>query len=200
MELQVLCSVLPISRVSAVPACIHYVGNLLPLEHVLKLRHPNISTDAAEDKRTWRYGPRIAAETSKPLVWTAMDILVAYADSKDWVTAKAARPDVHRAGNASKIGWSFWPPRSDKETISRENESNNGIWIPRSSTHLEENQSEEEDQEKGSPDEDYGTDEVHELESDESGSDYERDLQPIGGRFDALVISDVDVDTNEVSD
>ena len=31
-----------------------------------------------------------------------MDILTAYADAKGWVTAKAGRPDVHRAGNASK--------------------------------------------------------------------------------------------------
>ena len=30
-----------------------------------------------------------------------MDVLTAYADAKHWVTAKAARPDVHRAGNAS---------------------------------------------------------------------------------------------------
>ena len=30
-----------------------------------------------------------------------MDILVAFADIKGWVTAKAGRPDIHRAGNAS---------------------------------------------------------------------------------------------------
>lgn len=35
--------------------------------------------------------------------WTAMDIMTAYADRKGWVTAKAGRPDVNRAGNASKI-------------------------------------------------------------------------------------------------
>lgn len=33
--------------------------------------------------------------------WTAMDILTAYANSKGWLTAKAGRPDIHRAGNAS---------------------------------------------------------------------------------------------------
>ena len=33
--------------------------------------------------------------------WTAMDILTSYADQKGWVTAKAGRPDVNRAGNAS---------------------------------------------------------------------------------------------------
>lgn len=31
-----------------------------------------------------------------------MDILIAYANVKGWVTAKAGRPDIHRAGNASK--------------------------------------------------------------------------------------------------
>lgn len=35
------------------------------------------------------------------LTWTAMDILVAFANARSWVTAKAGRPDVHRAGNAS---------------------------------------------------------------------------------------------------
>jgi hypothetical protein len=34
--------------------------------------------------------------------WTAMDVLTAYADKKGWVTAKAGRPDVGRAGNACK--------------------------------------------------------------------------------------------------
>jgi hypothetical protein len=37
----------------------------------------------------------------KLFTWTAMDILVAFANAKGWVTAKAGRPDVHRAGNAS---------------------------------------------------------------------------------------------------
>jgi hypothetical protein len=31
-----------------------------------------------------------------------MDVLTAYADKKGWVTAKAGRPDVGRAGNSSK--------------------------------------------------------------------------------------------------
>ena len=40
-------------------------------------------------------------QPQKELVWTAMDILTAYANKKGWVTAKAGRPDVNRAGNAS---------------------------------------------------------------------------------------------------
>jgi len=30
-----------------------------------------------------------------------MDVLTAYAGAKNWVTAKAGRPDINRAGNAS---------------------------------------------------------------------------------------------------
>ena len=36
-----------------------------------------------------------------------MDVLTAYAEKKGWVTAKAGRPDVGRAGNSSKF--SFGP-------------------------------------------------------------------------------------------
>lgn len=39
--------------------------------------------------------------------WTAMDVMTAYADRKGWVTAKAGRPDVNRAGNASEWALSF---------------------------------------------------------------------------------------------
>lgn len=60
----------------------------------------------AEDKRTWRDGmkPRDSVKSPDRLNWTAMDILTAYADAKGWVTAQAGRPDVHRAGNYSKLG------------------------------------------------------------------------------------------------
>lgn len=98
--LQVLCGILPISRISAVPACIHFVTNLLPLERILNLGHPNELIVPTEDKRTWREGMTPAAGTSRIRAWTAMDILIAYANSKGWVTAKAARPDIHRAGNS----------------------------------------------------------------------------------------------------
>jgi ribosome biogenesis GTPase A len=106
MEMQVLCGTLPISRVSAVPACISYAANLLPLEEIYKLEHPAIKEAPVEvdldGKRTWRAN-RKPKETKheKAFVWTAMDILVAYADAKGWVTAQAGRQDVHRAGNAS---------------------------------------------------------------------------------------------------
>jgi hypothetical protein len=99
--LQVLSGILPISRVSAVPACIHHASQLLPLERVFGLTHPTLSTPTREDKRTWRE-PRAQDQDKKAEpAWTAMDVLTAYANAKNWVTAKAGRPDVNRAGNAS---------------------------------------------------------------------------------------------------
>lgn len=101
---QVLSGILPISRVSAVPLCIYHTSQLLPLETILGLSHPSLREPIAEDKRTWRE-PRTADSTvtlASGAKWTAMDILTAYALKKGWVTAKAGRPDVNRAGNASK--------------------------------------------------------------------------------------------------
>ncbi len=106
---QVLSGILPISRVSAIPLCIYHAARLIPLEKVLGLAHPSLASPAPEDKRTWRDGMRPATSGAgdtgegqpKEVVWTAMDILTAYATKKGWVTAKAGRPDVNRAGNAS---------------------------------------------------------------------------------------------------
>lgn len=104
-----LSGILPISRVSAIPLCIYHAARLIPLEKVLGLAHPSLSSPAPKDKRTWREGMRPEAsgagdtgqQRQKEDVWTAMDILTAYATKKGWVTAKAGRPDVNRAGNAS---------------------------------------------------------------------------------------------------
>ena len=75
------------------------------LERILALVHPASGSTPADDKRTWRE-PRSAAqqqqERERTPVWTAMDVLAAYADKKGWVTAKAGRPDVNRAGNAGE--------------------------------------------------------------------------------------------------
>ena len=106
--LQVLSGILPISRVSVVPLCIHFVARLLPLERILSLQYPSEpSPPPPEDKRTWRGGMRVHApveQTTDP-TWTAMDILIAYASKKGWVTAQVGRPDVYRAGNASTVPW-----------------------------------------------------------------------------------------------
>ena len=90
---------LPIARLSAIPACVYFASQLLPLERIFDLIHPNALEPLEEDKRTWREGMK--RPEPKPIVWTAMDILVAYANKKRWFTAQAGRPDVNRAGNAS---------------------------------------------------------------------------------------------------
>jgi hypothetical protein len=102
--IQVLSGILPISRISAVPACTYAACQYLPLENILKLAHPREGTEE-DDRRTWRDGMK--RERPKDHVWTAMDILVAYADLKGWQTAKAGRPDIHRAGNASELEPSY---------------------------------------------------------------------------------------------
>ncbi|KAG6837674.1 hypothetical protein H0H93_004950 [Arthromyces matolae] len=144
MEMQVLCGILPISRVSAVSLCIHFTAEILPIEEVFNLEHPSLSAPPVVDKRTWRNGARPDSVGSKPTFWTATDILTAYANKKKWVTAKAGRPDVHRAGNAilralaeGRVGWGFWPPGTDTNTKEK---SGTGIWIPRS-TGIEDDES-----------------------------------------------------------
>jgi hypothetical protein len=120
----------------------------IPLERIFGLTHPSALEAPAEDKRTWRDGqprPQAAAQST---VWTAMDILTSYAIKKGWITAKAGRPDINRAGNASmlcnllsescrsdcrylvlralaegKIRWAFWPPEKTGQ------EADQGIWI-----------------------------------------------------------------------
>ena len=98
-----MSGILPISRVSAVPACVFHASHYLPLELIFKLVHPSVTNGPAQDKRTWREDrPHLAAKQEN-LAWTAMDVLIAYAATKNWVTAKAGRPDVNRAGNASRL-------------------------------------------------------------------------------------------------
>lgn len=100
MEMQVLSGILPISRVSAVPLCVHFAATFLPLERILGLSHPAEKEEPVDDKRTWRMG--VKPPQQKEQIWTAMDILVAYAERNRWLTAKAGRPDVNRAGNSSE--------------------------------------------------------------------------------------------------
>ncbi|TFY70544.1 hypothetical protein EVG20_g2451 [Dentipellis fragilis] len=134
LEMQVLGGVLPIARMPAIPLCIAHAARLLPLESILGLTHPSQVEPEAEDKRTWREGKK-KDEKKKELLWTAMDVLTAYADKKGWVTAKAGRPDVNRAGNAilrmlaeGRIKWAFWPPDTEPAVV--EDTTSRGIWIP----------------------------------------------------------------------
>jgi hypothetical protein len=100
--LQVLSSILPISQISSLSSCIQHTARLIPLEEVFGLAHPSIDVPPIVDKRTWRDESKVSVPSTKGEQWTAMDIMAAYADKKGWVTAKAGRPDVNRAGNASE--------------------------------------------------------------------------------------------------
>lgn len=84
-----------------------------------------------------------------------MDILIAFAVKKGWVTAKAGRPDINRAGNFSsshsyisaaytdlnftpvlrmlaegRIRWAFWPPDAPAKTFQVDHKPESGLWIP----------------------------------------------------------------------
>lgn len=102
LRAQVLAGILPISRVSAAPLCVYYAAQLLPLETIYGLQHPSLSSEPAADRRTWREPRSGQSSAAKAVHWTAMDILTAFALKKGWLTAKAGRPDVSRAGNASE--------------------------------------------------------------------------------------------------
>jgi len=80
----------------------------LPLEQIFDLTHPSEVEQQEEDKRTWRTGQRerlaenAVARVEEKRRWTAMDVMVAFANKNGWKTAKAGRPDFQRAGNASE--------------------------------------------------------------------------------------------------
>jgi len=116
MEMQVLSAILPISQISSIPSCIQHAARLMPLEKALGLAYHSADTPSVKDKRTWREGTAPAPST-RGEQWTAMDIMTASSHKNGWVTAKAGRPDIHRAGNAilravaeNKVRWAFWPP------------------------------------------------------------------------------------------
>lgn len=99
--MQVLAGILPISQIPAIPSSVHHALQFLPLEKIFALQHPAEKEALVEDKRTWRAGmqpsSKLLGSTSR--TWTAMDLLTAFAEKKGWITAKAGRPDVNRAGN-----------------------------------------------------------------------------------------------------
>ncbi|TFK36971.1 hypothetical protein BDQ12DRAFT_608750 [Crucibulum laeve] len=202
MELQVLSGILPISRVSAIPSCIHYAACKLPVERIYKLTHPSTKLLPIEDKRTWRDGMKSeVVDTNKPLEWTAMDILTAYADAKGWVTAKAGRLDVHRAGNAmlralaeGKVTWAFWPPNTAPEKVATESSGGLGIWIP---SDIVESEYESEEEEEADDKHESERSSENELLDEED----EDEVEAVGiGRFGALMVQEDDGEEEEEED
>lgn len=207
MEIQVLSGILPISRVSAIPLCIHHAAQLLPLERVLGLTHPALADAPPPDKRTWRAGmaPRHDSAPDAPggaRTWTAMDVLTAYALKKGWVTARTGWPDVNRAGNAvlralaeGRLRWAFWPPGTDAQTVRAHQgaEPDAGIWIPRADADAESDWDADELSERGDEDED----------GDEGGDASDAEYPTIGeeepeSESDASSGTDTDAEREEV--
>ncbi|KAK0208758.1 P-loop containing nucleoside triphosphate hydrolase protein [Desarmillaria ectypa] len=196
MELQALSGILPISHISSIPSCIHFVGERLPIEEIYRLEHPNSKLPVIEDKRTWRNGEKRAVARSTE--WTATDVMSAYADKRGWVTAKAGRMDVNRAGNAilravaeARITWAFWPPDTKEDEVLHARNGGKGIWIPGSSD------SDDEDfaSDAYSEDEALSDDEDPETETSSEDSESHGDDGPVRGilgRFTALDVGDTD--------
>ncbi|KAH9044559.1 P-loop containing nucleoside triphosphate hydrolase protein [Lactarius pseudohatsudake] len=177
MEMQVLSGVLPIARMPAISLCMSFAAKLLPLEDIFGLVHPSVASPPPEDKRTWREGVRRPQSSqTQHKTWTAMDLMTAYANKRGWVTAKAGRPDVNRAGNAilrflaeGKIKWAFWPPGYDESHIPDTN-AGYGIWVP---SGVEDQDPDIDDNEEGSDDGDDecdGDDDDPEMGGESSGS------------------------------
>ncbi|KAG5647766.1 hypothetical protein DXG03_008489 [Asterophora parasitica] len=209
MEMQVLCGILPISRVSAVPSCIHYASERIPIERVYNLSHPSLSLPLVPDKRTWREGMKPDSAEKKPPVWTAMDVLTAYADMKKWVTAKAGRPDIHRAGNAmlrglaeGRVGWAFWAPDTDTKAVAAAmEEQGTGLWIPNATAVDEDTDEESENEEEEEADPEVDTEEDENLTDDDADSDdsFQKAGGPARSRFNALVIDDVEEEEEDAT-
>ncbi|GBE77748.1 hypothetical protein SCP_0106300 [Sparassis crispa] len=212
MEVQVLSGIPPISRISAIPLCIYHAAQLLPLEKIYGLTHPSLSASPAEDKRTWRDGMRPQAQSfskGRETTWTAMDVLTAYALQKGWVTAKAGRPDVNRAGNAilralaeGKIRWAFWPPGTDVHFMEEHQAEGCGIWMARPVSNAQESELDS-DAGGGLSDEESGDEcavyEEEDVSDDETVVSEEEGLAS-GGWFGALALADEDASDDDSSD
>jgi len=214
MEMQVLSGILPISQVPAIPSCIYHALLHLPLEQVFGLQHPAETAQQPEDKRTWRGGARPARLLAKQEVqWTAMDVLSAFAELKGWITAKAGRPDVNRAGNAmlrtlaeGRIKWAFYPPGTNEESLPTwKGLEGNGIWITHDDDDYDsemlladdDNLSDQDgsDQSASSDDSDEGDEDDIEEEEDENVTAGNTSLKPRSGgtgMFSALTLDDED--------
>lgn len=69
-------TVLPISQIPSLPACMYQAGRILPLEHIFRVPLPVSpeEDDQYASKKTWRE-PREAVSEEKKVVWTAGSIM-----------------------------------------------------------------------------------------------------------------------------
>ncbi|KAJ3046059.1 Guanine nucleotide-binding-like protein 1 [Rhizophlyctis rosea] len=98
---QILSGMYRIAQVQEPYTAIQYLAERVPLEEILRLRHPDQEDDDDDDVAPW----------------SAWKMCEAYAIQRGFLTGRAARPDVYRAANAilqlvndGRIILSFKPP------------------------------------------------------------------------------------------
>jgi len=71
-----LTTVLPISQIPSLPACMYQAGRILPLEHIFRVPAPAASDDNDQyaAKKTWREARETIVEETKA-VWTAGSVM-----------------------------------------------------------------------------------------------------------------------------
>ncbi|KAK4057880.1 hypothetical protein OIO90_001099 [Microbotryomycetes sp. JL221] len=142
---QVLAGIIPIQNIEAV---LHFVALRMPLERALGLEEDVVDNDGEDDlDREMRatnaaerddHNTRSGKGNSKEEEgWTTDEILMQYALQQDFVTAKAGRPDIYRAGayilrqlHSSQIPWAFQPPDEHMSIgINGRVQTTKGIWL-----------------------------------------------------------------------
>ena len=155
-----------------------------------------------------------------------MDVLTAYADAKSWVTAKAGRPDINRAGNASectfrshgcrttvdgchfetvlralaegRVRWAFWPPGTEPSILS---EAGDGIWIPSGDDTVgvdsESDGEEGVERDRVSESDEEGSQQDDSLDEEEEEEEADLNEASVGGRFGALALEDAATESTE---
>lgn len=210
-ERQVLGGVLPIQNVESV---LHFVGQRMPLEKPLRLRHEDevrverqLDAEAEEDEFSLDTPEERAAQRRRRLEqlvarWTTDELLSAYAEQQGFVTAKVGRPDIYRAGayilrmlHSSIIPWTFLPPSlSPSEQDHRDSEMD-GIWLrdfkPRpgaTDTGREAESGSEDDDDSGINSSAEDGSDYDDSDDDDDASANENAVQAIRGAFAALAV------------
>ncbi|GJN89589.1 hypothetical protein Rhopal_002576-T1 [Rhodotorula paludigena] len=200
-ERQVLAGVLPIQNVEPV---LHFIGQRLPLEKVLRLKHHEEvleeERDALDDEFSLESPEERRRGRQDKTRWTTDELLAAYAVQQGFITAKVGRPDIYRSGayilrqlHSSIIPWAFRPPALD---VAAERE---GIWlkdfVPKAgaggAAALEEDDGASEfDGEEDEGTEESGSEEDDSEEDDDSAD--EKAVQAVRGAFAALAVEGED--------
>jgi hypothetical protein len=186
---------------------VHFIGQRLPLEKVLRLRHPD-EDDEPPRTTTREFSLDGPPPKKKERKWTTDDVLVSYALQQNFVTAKVGRPDIYRAGasilrllHSSAIPWGFRPPPSPFESWPLAKQE--GVWFEGFTAQA----SKGGEREEGASEEEEDGEESEEAEGSESDTEEdsadEKAVQAVRGAFAALAVEegeDDDEDEEETSE